>query len=168
MDAACNKVFAVAVVALAILLGPHLSASADEYGSYWGYGKTYQNHQNSVCHWYDTAHDTMSDKSCYQGVWSDTTRYDGTFAQVAEFAEHQFQYCTTGGSFCSVTYSYFGEYPYDRSSQWGYISTNGAHYYCGDIYCNWPVNVIGYAYHYGPNGSDYIYTQSMWGSQCAY
>ena len=46
-----------------------------------------------------------------------------------------------------------------------YVSTNGAHYYCGDYSCSWPVNVIGWAYHYGPNGTDYIYTQGVWGSQ---
>ncbi len=167
MAIVCTRAFPITIVTFVTLPGSHITAFADESGSYWGYGKTYQDNQVSVCHWYDTAHNTMSDKPCYKGVWSDTMRYNGIFAKVVEFAQ-QFQYCTSGGNFCHVTYTYFRDMPYDQSSQWGYISTNSIHYYCGALSCNWPVNVIGYAYHYGPNGSDYIYTQSMWGSQYVY
>jgi hypothetical protein len=157
------------MVAVASLLGPVLGiagfqeASADEGGAYWGYGKTYQNNWNASCQWYDVQHDDMSDQSCYQGVWSDTSTYDGSSAEVSEYAQHQ-----TWGSSGNVVHVYyvgFGAIPLTGYGN-GYVSVN--HYYCGDVSCHWPVNVIGYAYHYGPNGNDYIYTQSLWGNQYAY
>ena len=60
---------------------------------------------------------------------------------------------------------YRGAYPSD-SSGYGLVSTN--HYYCGDLNCQWPVNVIGFAYHYGPGPNDLSYTEAQWGSQYVY
>lgn len=137
------------------------AALADEGGSAWGYGRTYQNNWNNECRWYDTQHDFGGPYGCYQGVWSDTQANWGDGVSVYEYAQRQTWGICCGDQGINVYYAYFGSYPGSDSDVW-HAEVN--HYYPGDLSGTWPVNVIGYAYHYG-NGAGFIYTESMWGSE---
>lgn len=154
--------FAWLLAALGLTFGTVAAAQANEVGSPWGYSKTYQNNYYSYCHWYDSFHDTMSDHSCYRGVWSNTQVYGPGMSEVREFASRQ-TYGAVGNA-VKVYYAFFGAYPSDVTGT-GLVTTD---HYCGDQSCLWPVNVIGFAYHYGPGPNDLSYTEAQWGSQYVY
>jgi len=158
-----------AILTLIAALPAASTAHADTVYPYWGTTKTYQNNQNSDCRWYDVAHDSMSDQSCYQGVWSDTTTYSyyGGQASVQEYALKQsWAYAGGAGNYTiQVFYAYFGSQPSYASGN-PYATTN--HFYAGDAGGQWPVNVIGEAYHYGPSGAPSAHTSALWGAQYIY
>ena len=156
----CALVVLVFVAGLAMVFAQRV-AYADSASADWGYGQITQMYWTANCRWWDVQHDYISDWHCYTGVASYTHEYAlGYTAKVEENALAQGVVCDQGDD-CNVLYQYIPGTPSIVSAV---NLAETSEYYCGPN-CAWPVNVIGFAYHYGPVPGEFLYTEANWGAQ---